>query len=175
MIPQVGQARFCPQYDVHTVPVEQGSTEKWLLFWEVTPQASFTTMEYQEVRKGGDCVPGTCPKKYIFLQDLVRVESLLQTQQREKWRRKGREGLVKVWKWFHLLILWVEDHKCCADTLLHPQNRRRISPLQHWGKALGLIDTITLPWWGSYKWNSVFVWTQRGGMLSPDMQLIELG
>lgn len=76
--------RFFPQHAVHTTHVKQGSTEQWLLFWEVISQAASTTVEDQEVRTGGDHVTGTCPREYIFLQDLARLEALLQRQQGEK-------------------------------------------------------------------------------------------
>lgn len=72
-------------------------------------------MEDQEVRTGSDHVPGSCPREYIFLQDLVRLEVLLQTQQGEK------EELVKVRIWFHLLFLWVDAVLC-----------RHIAPPMEW-------------------------------------------
>lgn len=92
-----------------------------------------TTVEDQAVRRGGDVtVPGTCPRECIFLQKHAWVGG--GSAPALVWRRKGRAGLMDVMAWIHLLFSWAKDHRCHALSL------RRISPLQSWGKALGLTD-----------------------------------
>lgn len=130
--------RFFPQHAVHTVPVEQGSTEQWLLLWEVIPQAASTTVEGQAARRGGDC-PRDLPQRiYLPAGSCQDGGSPADTARRKvKEERKSRSG-----EGLDMVPLTVPLGRGSQVVCRHPAlplqwNGRGISPLQHWGTALG--------------------------------------